>query len=103
MKLARLLAALTALLTLSLHLHAAPASYIPEMEYLRLPPDASVTASEVMSSDQWERVPDQTANFGYIRDQVWLRFQVTDARNSNLLEMSYPQLDAMGIHLLEEK
>ena len=102
MKLARLLAALTALLTLSLHLHAAPASYIPEMEYLRLAPDASVTASEVMASDQWQRLPDQTPNFGYIRDQIWLRFPVTDASNSNLLEISYPQLDAIGFYLFKD-
>src|SRR5690554_164053 len=97
MKLARLLAALTALLTLSLHLHAAPASYIPEMEYLRLPPDASVTASEVMASDQWQRLPDQTPNFGYIRDQVWLRFSLTDARDRKLLERRCPQLRGIDL------
>ena len=41
-------------------------------------------------------------NFGYIRDQIWLRFPVTDASNSNLLEISYPQLDAIGFYLFKD-
>ena len=101
MKPARLLAVLLLLLALSIPAGAASSSYIPTMEYLRMPPGTELSPDQALDSDQWRALPEQTPNFGYIRDHIWLRFKVTDPGFVNLLEISYPALDFIDVYLLE--
>lgn len=101
MKPARLLAVLLLLLAISTSALAARSSYIPPMEYLRVAPDSALTPDQALASTQWQRLPEQTPNFGYIRDHIWLRFEVTDPGLVNLLEIRYPALDYIDIYLLE--
>jgi len=101
MKPARLLAALIAVLALSLYAHAAMASFIPEIEYLRFSPEVRLSASEALASRQWQPLPESTPNFGYIQDQIWLRFPVAADAGVDLLEINYPQLDYIDFYLFE--
>ncbi|MEC7815236.1 MAG: EAL domain-containing protein [Pseudomonadota bacterium] len=100
MRTARLLAVLSFLLTLSLPSFGAQTSYIPEMQYLRLSADQSLTLDQALADNRWQALPERTPNFGYIQDQIWLRFGVTNPGPINLLEISYPQLDAIDFYLL---
>ncbi|HLT13458.1 MAG TPA: EAL domain-containing protein [Marinobacter sp.] len=101
MKPAQLMAVLLLLLALSIPAGAASSSYIPTMEYLRMPPGTELSPDQALDSDQWRALPEQTPNFGYIRDHIWLRFKVTDPGFVNLLEISYPALDFIDVYLLE--
>lgn len=76
-------------------------SYVPQIEYLRAAPDDSLTASEALVSKDWQTLEEESPNFGYIRDAVWLRFPVAHPATINLLEVRYSQLDKLTFHLLE--
>ncbi|OZB12474.1 MAG: diguanylate cyclase, partial [Marinobacter sp. 34-60-7] len=100
MRTAPLLAVLSFLLTLSLPSFGAQTSYIPEMQYLRLSADESLTLDQALADNRWQPLAERTPNFGYIQDPIWLRFDVTDPERINLLEISYPQLDSIDFYLL---
>ena len=99
---AKLLALLFLVITLPLQAQPASVSYIPEMEYLRLAPDAQLTPVHAMASDDWQVLPEKTPNFGYIRDHIWLRFPVSNPEFITLLEISYPQLDHIDFYLIQD-
>ena len=102
MQLARLLAALLILLALSLPAMAASDGYIPVIEYLRLAPDDQRSPQQALESGDWQILNEQTPNFGYTRDQVWLRFPITRPQTTNLLEITYPHLDRIDFYLLRD-
>jgi len=79
----------------------AEVSYVPQIEYLRAAPDENLTASEALASDAWQTLEEESPNFGYIRDTVWLRFPVAFPATINLLEVRYSQLDKLTFYLLE--
>jgi len=97
----RLLVALTLLSGLVAPSHGAGTSYIPRIEYLRAAPDSDLTALEALAADNWQLLEEQSPNFGYIQDTVWLRFPVTSPATINLLAISYAQLDSVTFYLLE--
>src|SRR5690554_3181134 len=97
---AKLLALLFLLMTLPLTAQPADLSYIPDMDYLRLTPDTQLSPQQAMASENWRALPEQTPNFGYIRDHIWLRFPVNNPELITLLEISYPQLDHIDFYLI---
>ncbi|AXS83476.1 EAL domain-containing protein [Marinobacter sp. Arc7-DN-1] len=97
----RLLIALTLLSGLAAPSQGAETSYIPQIEYLRVDPDSTLTATEALASDDWQTLKEESPNFGYIRDTVWLRFPVSRPATINLLEVRYSQLDRLTFYLLE--
>ncbi|KPQ29950.1 MAG: EAL domain protein [Marinobacter excellens HL-55] len=100
---AKLLALLLLFLTLPLTTQAANHSYIPEMEYLRLSTDTQLTPQQALDSDRWQALPETTPNFGYIRDHIWLRFQIRHPELITLLEISYPPLDYLDFYLIQNE
>ncbi|WP_372965236.1 EAL domain-containing protein [Marinobacter sp.] len=101
MKPARLLAALLLILATSVPAFATELSYTPAMEYIRLPPGNELTPSQAMKSEEWRAVPEETPNFGYIHDHLWLRFPISDPDLSNLIEISYPPLDFIDLYVFD--
>lgn len=97
----KLLALLLLYLTWPLSTQAAGPSYVPAMEYLKLSPDTQLTPQQALSSNQWQRLPEASPNFGYIRDHIWLRFPVSRSELITLLEISYPQLDHIDFYLIQ--
>lgn len=81
---------------------AANSPYIPDMDYVRLAPEAEVTASEILETGRWQRLPEKTANFGYIQDQIWLRFTISKPVSDQLVEISYPALDYLDLYVFED-
>lgn len=79
----------------------AEVSYVPQIEYLRTATDNKLTASEALASDDWQTLEEESPNFGYIQDIVWLRFPVGHPATINLLEVRYSQLDELTFFLLE--
>jgi len=102
MQLARPLAALLILLALSLPAMAASDGYIPTIEYLRLAPNDQRSPQQALESGDWQILNEQTPNFGYTRDQVWLQFPISQPRTTNLLEITYPHLDRIDFYLLRD-
>ncbi|MDP4547605.1 EAL domain-containing protein [Marinobacter sp. MDS2] len=98
---AQCLAILLLVLATSSSAFAAKAPYIPEMDYVRLAPDAEVTASRILETGRWQRLPEKTANFGYTQDQIWLRFTVSNPASTQLVEISYPALDHIDLYVFE--
>ena len=94
----RLLAALL-LSVLALPSQGAEPPYIPEIEYLRVDAGAEIPAPVALTTGDWQPLADDSPNFGYIRDTVWLRFPVTAP--ANLLEVRYSQLDNITFYLVE--
>ncbi|TGN38996.1 EAL domain-containing protein [Marinobacter confluentis] len=75
---------------------------IPEAEYLRVAPSQQMDLTEAQASDRWQTLEEESPNFGYISDTVWLRFSVPDLTGDReLLEIRYPQLDDITFYLLE--
>ncbi|ONF43513.1 diguanylate cyclase [Marinobacter lutaoensis] len=94
-----LLTTLALLAVLALPVQGAEPGVQPEIEYLRLPPDPHLTPEQVMATDGWQTLGPRSPNFGYIRDTVWLRFNVPDDPALNLLEISYSHLDYIRFQL----
>ncbi len=80
---------------------AASSSYIPDMDYVRLAPEIEVTASDILETGRWQRLPERTANFGYTEDQIWLRFKVSKPASDQLVEISYPALDYIDLYVFD--
>ncbi|MBZ0335075.1 EAL domain-containing protein [Marinobacter sp. AL4B] len=80
---------------------AASSSYIPDMDYVRLAPEIEVTASDLLETGRWQRLPERTANFGYTEDQIWLRFKVSKPASDQLVEISYPALDYIDLYVFD--
>jgi EAL domain-containing protein (putative c-di-GMP-specific phosphodiesterase class I)/GGDEF domain-containing protein len=75
---------------------------VPDADYLRVAPSEQVGLDEALASDLWQPLEEESLNFGYISDVVWLRFHVPDLPgNRALLEIRYPQLDDITFFLLE--
>jgi EAL domain-containing protein (putative c-di-GMP-specific phosphodiesterase class I)/GGDEF domain-containing protein len=75
---------------------------IPDAEYLRVEPTQQMDLAEARASDRWQTLEEESPNFGYIPDTVWLRFAVPDLTGDReLLEIRYPQLDDITFYLLE--
>lgn len=105
MHLARILAGLLCLLLLSTPAMAYDNGQTPAMEFLRTPPGQPLSPAQALNSNNWQPLQEQTANFGYTFDHIWLRFPVTgprlaDTRPINLLEIAYPQLDTIDFYLV---
>ncbi|MBR9871395.1 MAG: EAL domain-containing protein [Gammaproteobacteria bacterium] len=81
---------------------ATQSPYIPDMDYVRLTPDAEVKASDILETGRWQRLPEQTANFGYTQDQIWLRFSISRPTSDQLIEISYPALDEIDVYVFED-
>lgn len=80
---------------------ASKSPYIPDMDYVRLAPDADVSASDILATGRWQRLPEKTANFGYTQDQIWLRFTVSNPTSDQMVEISYPALDYIDLYVFE--
>ena len=87
---------------LAFPLLGAEASYVPQIDYLRVAPDNNLSADEALASSDWQTLQGESPNFGYIRDTVWLRFPVAYPSSINLLEVRYAQLDKITFHLIED-
>ncbi|WP_150911399.1 EAL domain-containing protein [Marinobacter halotolerans] len=75
---------------------------IPDADYLRVAPSEQMGLGEALASGLWQPLEEESLNFGYISDVVWLRFPVPDLPgNRALLEIRYPQLDDITFYLLE--
>ncbi|WP_349306785.1 EAL domain-containing protein [Marinobacter sp. CHS3-4] len=76
---------------------------VPEVEYIRVAPSEQMDLGEALASDQWQSLEEESPNFGYITDTVWLRFPVPNLPGQReLLEVRYSQLDEVVFHLLED-
>ncbi|KAA1175577.1 EAL domain-containing protein [Marinobacter salinexigens] len=95
----RLLAAIALLSLLTAPAAGVAGSYIPEVDYLKVPPGQSLTAEQALYSNQWQRLDDSSPNFGYIRDTVWLKISAGAPETVDLLEVQYPQLDHLEFFL----
>ncbi|WP_148864458.1 EAL domain-containing protein [Marinobacter fonticola] len=77
----------------------------PAIEYIRLPYGQTDSAGpvEINALDRWQRLAGDVPNFGYVRDVVWLRFDVPTPAGAldQMLEIRYPQLDSVQIFLFE--
>jgi EAL domain-containing protein (putative c-di-GMP-specific phosphodiesterase class I) len=82
--------------------YAAEAPYIPNIDYLRVSPDAPITPRQALTSDSWQTLGKTSPNFGYINDTVWLRFDIPGGISINLLEVRYPQLDQIDFYLVRD-
>ncbi|MGC8120425.1 EAL domain-containing protein [Marinobacter sp. VGCF2001] len=102
MHLLRLLAALLTSLALSLPAVAATDGYIPDMDYLRVASDDQRSPLQALGDDNWRALNEQTPNFGYTRDQIWLQFPISHPQSTNLLEITYPHLDQIDFYLLRD-
>ena len=74
----------------------------PAVDYLRLAPASGATLADVVTTANWQPLPAESPNFGYIRDTVWLRFEVMPAPGNRLLEIRYSQLDHINYYLLRD-
>lgn len=75
---------------------------IPDADFLRVPSSQQITLKEALASDRWQTLEEESPNFGYISDTVWLRFNVpTTPGNRKLLEIRYPQLDHITLYVLK--
>ena len=94
-----------ALIMMAFEIQASPQTpgyAIPDAEYLRVAPSAQMELEEAQASDRWQTLEEESPNFGYISDTVWLRFAVPDLTGDRaLLEIRYPQLDDITFYLLE--
>ncbi|MBK1886400.1 EAL domain-containing protein [Marinobacter sp. DY40_1A1] len=97
----RILAALTLLVSLAFNCQGAEAFHYPNVEFLRLAPDAQLSPEEASAATGWQPLTNSSANFGYTRDTVWFRFNVPVDRQINLLEISYSHLDHVAFYLME--
>ncbi|WP_323752797.1 EAL domain-containing protein [Marinobacter sp.] len=102
LKSAQNLAILLLMLASSSPAFAVSSPYIPDMDYVRLSPETALTASEVLETGRWQRLPEKTANFGYIQDQIWLRFMVSKPASNQMVEISYPALDYIDFYIFED-
>ena len=75
---------------------------LPDVEYIRVAPSEQMGLEQALASDRWQTLGEESPNFGYISDTLWLRFDVPDLNNSReLLEIRYSQLDDITFYLLE--
>lgn len=101
-RLFQLLLTLVLLSAAALPSHAKGNSVRPDMEFLLVSQDTSVTPEQALAMEDWEALADPSPNFGYIRKSVWLRFPVPDRGDINLLEIGYAHLDHVRFYLLED-
>ncbi|ENO15638.2 EAL domain-containing protein [Marinobacter nanhaiticus D15-8W] len=77
----------------------------PRIEYIRFPYGQTDSAGpvEVNALERWQSLSGEVPNFGYVRDIVWLRFDVPapSGVREQMLEIRYPQLDSVQIFLFE--
>lgn len=77
----------------------------PRIEYIRFPYGQTESAGpiEINAMDRWQSLSGEAPNFGYVRDVVWLRFDVPTPPGirEQILEIRYPQLDSVQIFLFE--
>lgn len=81
---------------------AADPSYTPDIDYLRIAPDAQITPIQALASDNWQALDEASPNFGYIKDTIWLRFPILGDPAIDLLEVRYPQLDQLDFFLIQD-
>ncbi|TNE99742.1 MAG: EAL domain-containing protein [Gammaproteobacteria bacterium] len=79
----------------------AAASYVPDIEYLRLSPGQQLSAAQAFERDDWKNYEGNNPNFGYIRDTIWIRMPVKSDPAIDLLEVQYSQLDHLQFFLFE--
>lgn len=81
---------------------ASPGFAEPDMDYIRVAPSEQMDLREALASDRWQSLEDESPNFGYIRDTVWLRVPISAiSSDRKLLEIRYPQLDDITFYLIE--
>nr|WP_100637979.1 EAL domain-containing protein [Marinobacter salexigens] len=89
------------LLSLALSCQGAETFRFPDVEFLRVPPDVQMSPLEAAASDDWQRLKNNSPNFGYTQDTVWFRFEVPANPEVDLLELAYSQLDQVTFYLIE--
>lgn len=94
-----------ALIMMAFEIQAGPQNSgfaVPDAEYLRVAPSEQMELAEAQASNRWETLKEESPNFGYITETVWLRFPVPDLPGDRkLLEIRYPQLDDITFYLLK--
>ncbi len=93
------------LLSLSLLASAAFArdnQLLPDMEVLYTGADVDLDPAAALSADGWQAIGNESPNFGYITDTVWLRIPVPDNPSINLLEIAYAHLDSIRFYLVRD-
>lgn len=98
----RLLVTLFILLGACASSHAADAFYTPDVEYLRTAHGAQISPEQALASSRWQGLEGESPNFGYIEDDVWLRFELLSGTGTDLLEVRYSQLDQIDFFLLRD-
>jgi len=96
----RILAVLILLLPLAFTCQGAETFRFPNLEFLRVPPDVTLSPMEAAASGDWQPL-DSSPNFGYTRDTAWFRFDVPDNSQLDLLEIAYSHLDYIAFYLIE--
>ncbi|MCB1645875.1 MAG: diguanylate cyclase [Pseudomonadales bacterium] len=74
-----------------------------QFEYLSVAEPLTLSEVTALPSDQW-RPAGTELNFGYTTDQYWIRARLinqTDEAVQRLLEIAYPVLDYVQVHVLE--
>jgi len=94
-----------ALIMMAFEIQASPQTEgyaTPDAEYFRAAPSEQMDLKEALASGRWQQLEEESPNFGYISDTVWLRFPVPDLPgNRQLLEIRYAQLDYITFSLLK--
>lgn len=90
--------------TLILSEHS-PQTLVGAIDYLR-DRDRSFSfeqsASTSPADSRWQASNDETLNFGYTTDRLWLRYDIRNAKSisvERILEISYPVIDNIDIHI----
>ncbi|MDC0662242.1 EAL domain-containing protein [Marinobacter sp. SS21] len=74
----------------------------PDIAYLKLPADTSLTLDQVQARTDWLRLAERTPNFGYQTEEFWFRMTPPRSLRNQVLEISYPQLDYVTFYLVQD-
>jgi len=80
---------------------AGPVS-VQDSRYLTVAQDSTAFPADLLDADGWQSLDDESPNFGYIPDTLWLRLGIPEEALVNLLEVSYSHLDRIRFFLMKD-
>ncbi|MDX1756366.1 MAG: EAL domain-containing protein [Marinobacter sp.] len=73
----------------------------PDIAYLKAAPGTQLTLDQARTRTDWQPLEERTPNFGYQTEEYWFRMTPPATPDSQLLDISYPQLDYVTFYLVE--
>lgn len=71
---------------------------VSEVDYL-FDPNHTLTINEVINSQNWKAIESSNINFSFIKDTLWLHFEVISQEDGDwILKIPFPLLDTIEIH-----